>query len=194
MVIKKVISKKNQTISEGTDIPVFNVATIIKNFKACGTVANIPGHGYKRKNDADSDGTFNCFEIPPREKPETYHGVNDKTTLSLNKLAVYVEFAGHLVGNKIDDAEGQNHFARTFCDKCFKCVKQDILLGPALRGRVISERPGRDVAEGPGSAAAPDLTESEHQAQPAAQKPIGATPAPEKPRTAKPAAAEPHLA
>ncbi|KAK3563109.1 hypothetical protein QTP86_016343 [Hemibagrus guttatus] len=141
-----------------------------------------------------SDGTFNCFEIPPREKPETYHGVNDKTTLSLNKLAVYVEFAGHLVGNKIDDAEGQNHFARTFCDKCFKCVKQDILLGPALRGRVISERPGRDVTEGPGSAAAPDLTESEHQAQPAAQKPIGATPAPEKPRTAKPAAAEPHLA
>lgn len=50
-VRKKVIAKKNETISEGTDIPVFNVATIIKNFKACGTVANIPGHGCKRKND-----------------------------------------------------------------------------------------------------------------------------------------------
>lgn len=35
------------------------------------------------------------------------------------KLAVFVEFAGHLVGNKIDDAEGQNHFAHTFCGKQF---------------------------------------------------------------------------
>ncbi|KAK3516433.1 hypothetical protein QTP70_012487, partial [Hemibagrus guttatus] len=40
-------------------------------------------------------------------------------------------------------------------------------------------------------AAAPDLTESEPQAQPAAQTPTGATSAPEKPRTAEPAAAEP---
>ncbi|KAK3508127.1 hypothetical protein QTP70_015055, partial [Hemibagrus guttatus] len=64
----------------------------------------------------------------------------------------------------------------------------------------VSERPGRDAAEparvvppaeGPGAAAAPELTESEPQAQPAAQKPTGATPAPEKPRTAEPDAAEP---
>ncbi|KAK3562825.1 hypothetical protein QTP86_010393 [Hemibagrus guttatus] len=52
----------------------------------------------------------------------------------------------------------------------------------------------RPAAEGPGAAAAPDLTESEPQAQPAAQKPTGATPAPEKPRTAEPATAEPHSA
>ncbi|KAK3540143.1 hypothetical protein QTP70_027052, partial [Hemibagrus guttatus] len=39
---------------------------------------------------------------------------------------------------------------------------------------------------GPGAAAAPDLMGSEPQAQPAAQKPTGATPAPEKPRTAEP--------
>ncbi|KAK3543883.1 hypothetical protein QTP70_030155, partial [Hemibagrus guttatus] len=52
----------------------------------------------------------------------------------------------------------------------------------------------RPAAEGPGAAAAPDLTESEPQAQPAAQKPTGATPAPEKPHTAEPAAAEPRSA
>ncbi|KAK3572596.1 hypothetical protein QTP86_000691, partial [Hemibagrus guttatus] len=61
----------------------------------------------------------------------------------------------------------------------------DILLGPALRGRVtpvfLSDRGGRGRAEGRGAAAAPDLTESEPQAQPAVQKPTGATPAPEKP-------------
>ncbi|KAK3547815.1 hypothetical protein QTP86_031794 [Hemibagrus guttatus] len=49
----------------------------------------------------------------------------------------------------------------------------------------------RPAAEGPGAAAAPDLTESEPQAQPAAQTPTGSMPAPEKPRTAEPAAAEP---
>ncbi|KAK3510682.1 hypothetical protein QTP70_013507 [Hemibagrus guttatus] len=89
----------------------------------------------------------------------------------------------------------------------------DISLGPALRGRVIPvflsdrgrtrpNRPGsfppaaavRPAAEGPGAAAAPDLTESEPQAQPAAQTPTGATSAPEKPRTAEPAAAEPRSA
>ncbi|KAK3559960.1 hypothetical protein QTP86_030316 [Hemibagrus guttatus] len=68
----------------------------------------------------------------------------------------------------------------------------------------VSERPGRDAAEpagvvppaakGPGAAAAPYLTESEPQAQPAAQKPTGAMPAPEKPRTAEPATAEPRSA
>ncbi|KAK3562976.1 hypothetical protein QTP86_013064 [Hemibagrus guttatus] len=67
----------------------------------------------------------------------------------------------------------------------------------------VSERPGQDgaepagvvppaaavrpAAEGPGAAAAPDLTESDPQAQPAAQTPTGATSAPEKPRTAEPA-------
>ncbi|KAK3546563.1 hypothetical protein QTP70_028508, partial [Hemibagrus guttatus] len=75
----------------------------------------------------------------------------------------------------------------------------DILLGPALRGRVTpvflsdqggtpagsaASRPGR--AEGPRAAAAPDLTESEPQAQPAAEKPTEATPAPEKPRSTRP--------
>ncbi|KAK3556668.1 hypothetical protein QTP70_012253, partial [Hemibagrus guttatus] len=74
----------------------------------------------------------------------------------------------------------------------------------------VSERPGQDAAEpagvvppaaavrpaaeGPGAAAAPDLTESEPQAQPAAQTPTGATSAPEKPRTAEPATAEPRSA
>ncbi|KAK3531057.1 hypothetical protein QTP70_008761 [Hemibagrus guttatus] len=67
----------------------------------------------------------------------------------------------------------------------------------------VSERPGKEAvelagvrpaAEGPRAATAPDLKESEPQAQPAAQKPTGATPAPEKPRTAEPAAAEPRSA
>ncbi|KAK3560129.1 hypothetical protein QTP86_033940 [Hemibagrus guttatus] len=75
-------------------------------------------------------------------------------------------------------------------------VKLDILFEPALRGRVtpvfLSNRGG--TQPGPGAVAAPDLTESEPQAQPAAQKPTGATPAPEKPRTAKPAVAEPRSA
>ncbi|KAK3522272.1 hypothetical protein QTP86_000580 [Hemibagrus guttatus] len=59
-------------------------------------------------------------------------------------------------------------------------VKLDILLGPALRGRVTP------VFLSPGAAAEPDLMESEPQAQPAAQKSTGATPAPDKPRTAEP--------
>ncbi|KAK3544757.1 hypothetical protein QTP86_026728 [Hemibagrus guttatus] len=92
-------------------------------------------------------------------------------------------------------------------------VKLDILLGPALRGRVtpvfLSDRGGArpsrleslplwprsgPAAEGPGAATAPDLTESVPQAQPAAQKPTGATVAPEKPRTAEPAVTEPRSA
>ncbi|KAK3557793.1 hypothetical protein QTP86_002419 [Hemibagrus guttatus] len=76
--------------------------------------------------------------------------------------------------------------------------------------RGVSERPGQEAAEpagvvspaaavrtaakGPGAHAAPDLTESEPQAQPPAQKPTGATPAPEKPCTAEPSAAEPRSA
>ncbi|KAK3508536.1 hypothetical protein QTP70_031946 [Hemibagrus guttatus] len=44
----------------------------------------------------------------------------------------------------------------------------------------------RPAAKGPGAAAAPDLTESEPQVQPAAQKPTGATSAPEKPHSSRP--------
>lgn len=54
-VTKKVIANLGQhkgykTIPKGINIPVFGVANIMKDFKAFGTVANIPGHGYKRKN------------------------------------------------------------------------------------------------------------------------------------------------
>ncbi|KAK3534478.1 hypothetical protein QTP86_015179, partial [Hemibagrus guttatus] len=81
--------------------------------------------------------------------------------------------------------------------KCFKCGQTGHLARACLERQSdpgVSERLGQDAAEGPGAAAAPDLTESEPQAQPAAQRPTEATPALEKPRTAEQAAAEPRSA
>src|SRR4029434_9445869 len=48
---RKLRTELSQDISKQLDIPVTTVAHIIQKFKVQGTVANLPGHGCKRKID-----------------------------------------------------------------------------------------------------------------------------------------------
>ncbi|KAK3506380.1 hypothetical protein QTP70_017252, partial [Hemibagrus guttatus] len=104
------------------------------------------------------------------------------------------------------DGFDYNIFVSSDADiKCFKCGKTGHLVRACPERQSdpgVSERPGqeaaepavvvppaatvRPAAESPGVAAAPERTESEPQAQPAAQKPTGATLTPEEPCVAEP--------
>ncbi|KAK3567282.1 hypothetical protein QTP86_016084, partial [Hemibagrus guttatus] len=104
------------------------------------------------------------------------------------------------------DGFDYNIFVSSDADiKCFKCGKTGHLVRACPERQSdpgVSERPGqeaaepavvvppaatvRPAAESPGVAAAPEQTESEPQAQPAAQKPTGATLTPEEPCVAEP--------
>ncbi|KAK3544078.1 hypothetical protein QTP86_001147 [Hemibagrus guttatus] len=104
------------------------------------------------------------------------------------------------------DGFDYNIFVSSDADiKCFKCGKTGHLVRACPERQSdpgVSERPGqeaaepavvvppaatvRPAAESPGVAAAPEQTEGEPQAQPAAQKPTGAMLTPEEPCVAEP--------
>ncbi|KAK3528894.1 hypothetical protein QTP70_012071 [Hemibagrus guttatus] len=104
------------------------------------------------------------------------------------------------------DGFDYNIFVSSDADiKCFKCGKTGHLVRACPERQSdpgVSERPGQEAAEpavvippaatvwpaaeSPGVADAPEQTESEPQAQPAAQKPTGATLTPEEPCVAEP--------
>ncbi|KAK3510557.1 hypothetical protein QTP70_010091 [Hemibagrus guttatus] len=93
-------------------------------------------------------------------------------SISASRINKLILKAGSITGHKLIF-----NIPSTIAASVFPLCR-DIFLGPALRGRVTPVFPsdgGR--TRSPRAAAAPDLMESEPQAQPAAQKPTGATPA-----------------